>query len=247
MITKLFGGRHKRNALAAGVRVYAIGDIHGRADLLDDLLGKIRSDIADNPGARPILVFLGDYIDRGEQSPLVIDRLLELADSEMETVFLKGNHEVCLIRFLMDPVEHYSWLEWGGDETLRSYGLDRISARDPLDLAAALKNAMPARHLTFLQGLDVDFQSGDYYFVHAGLRPGVPLAEQSEHDKMWIRDEFHNTPENLRPDFTVVHGHQSSKKVIDKGWRVCVDTGAVWNDTLTAVVIEGDKRRFLST
>jgi len=106
---------------------------------------------------------------------------------------------------------------------------------------------MPKAHLAFLQSLIPHYQCGDFIFVHAGLKPGVSFTDQSERDKLWIREEFHKAPRNLRPAQTVIHGHTSARHVVDKGWRVCVDTGAVWTGALTAVVLEGNTRRFLTT
>ena len=233
-----------------GQRVYAIGDIHGCDCLLQTMLRQIARDARSRDHGNRVhwrIVLLGDYIDRGPDSRAVLERLCRLKLQRPETVFLKGNHEAALLDFLDDPVENMAWLEWGGEETLRSYGINPRAADDVEDLARSLRLAIPAHHLAFLKDLAVRFEFGDYIFVHAGLRPGVPLDEQTEYDQLWIRKEFHNARRNQRPENrVVVHGHQSAEKVIDKGWRICVDTGAVWTGTLTAAVLQDTSKRFVS-
>ena len=234
-----------RNAAAPdGKRIYAIGDIHGRADLLDELLAMIE---AEGGADSRRLIFLGDYVDRGPASKCVIERLTAIAEDHAETIFLKGNHEAIMLDFLVDPAEKMHWLEWGGEETLESYGVTHVLGRTGEELAADLSERLPGNHRAFLESLRLTHIEGDYVFVHAGLRPGVPLADQEEEDLLWIRKRFHDTPSKHRPDKVVVHGHQPIKKPIDAGWRIGVDTGACWSGVLTAVVLEETKRRFLST
>lgn len=245
MLNKLFGVREQNGAAApAGVRLYAIGDVHGRLDLLDELLAMIAGEPAD--GEKRI-IFLGDYIDRGPQSREVIERLVRLGADEPGSVFLRGNHEAVVLSFLEDPLRHADWLNWGGVETLESYGVARAAYRSPGDVRADFAGKLPPAHLRFLQGLDLSLTLGDYFFVHAGVKPGVALSEQEERDLLWIRGEFHNAPEDKRPDKVVVHGHHPIKKPLDAGWRIAVDTGACFAGSLTAVVLEGTTRRFLST
>ncbi|MEX0644907.1 MAG: metallophosphoesterase family protein, partial [Parvularculaceae bacterium] len=227
-----------------GLRLYAIGDIHGCADHLDSLLDKIAAEERASGPAQ--LIFLGDYVDRGPDSRGVIDRLLEIRRSRPQTIFLKGNHEAVFLDFLADPYEARDWLDWGGADTLASYGVEG-AARAPDDLADEMKSRLPADHLGFLEGLELMRAFGDYLFVHAGVRPGVPLAKQEERDLLWIRGEFHNAPPELRPDKIVVHGHHPMRKPLDAGWRIAVDTGACFGGKLTAVVLEGVSRRFLSS
>jgi serine/threonine protein phosphatase 1 len=245
MIGKLFQG--KPNASAAtpeGERLYAVGDIHGCAALLDALLEKINADAA---GKKRRLIFLGDYVDRGEDSKGVIDRLMAIRGREPETIFLKGNHEQAVLDFLEAPDRNEDWLHWGGDQTLESYGIGNIWQKTPAALAEALSRQMPDAHLEFLRSLDLWRILGDYAFVHAGFKPGVAIDDQSEQDCLWIRAEFHNAPPEGRPREVVVHGHHPVKKPQDHGWRIAVDTGAVWSDALTAVVLDGAARRFIST
>jgi serine/threonine protein phosphatase 1 len=244
MIHKLFSRNSNKAATPGGRRLYAVGDIHGCADLLDGLLALIRQDAAATPYQ---LVFLGDYVDRGPDSAGVLDRLVKISASTPDTIFLKGNHEAAMLDFLDAPRGNEEWLHWGGDKTLESYGLTKFWDREAEDVAIDLAKAMPAAHLSFLRGLRLYEEIGDYAFVHAGFRPGVPIKDQTEHDMLWIRGEFHNAPSENRPDKVVVHGHQPVRKPLDAGWRIDVDTGAVWSDALTAVALEGVTRRFIST
>ena len=244
MIGKLFQGKGAAAEAPAGERLYAVGDIHGCANLLDALLEKI--DAERSPAPRR-LVFLGDYVDRGEDSKRVLDRLLAIRAAEPGAIFLKGNHEQAILDFLDAPDRNEDWLHWGGDKTLESYGVGDIWRKAPADLAAALAAAMPDEHRSFLKSLELWRVLGGYVFVHAGFRPGVPLGEQKEEDCLWIRREFHDAPPEGRPTEVVVHGHHPVKKPLDLGWRIAVDTGAVWSDALTAVVLEGATRRFIST
>jgi serine/threonine protein phosphatase 1 len=244
MIGKLFGGGTPTSAAPAGERLYAIGDIHGCAGLLQLLLSRIAADSA--PGDYR-LIFLGDYVDRGPDSMAVIDRLIRLKRERPETVFLRGNHEQAMLDFLDDPGRNDGWLHWGGDKTLESYGVVDIWKKRARDLARELSAHLPAPHRAFLSSLDLWRVFGDYAFVHAGFRPGVPLDQQTEQDCLWIRADFHNAASDKRPDKVVVHGHHPVKKPLDAGWRIDVDTGAVWSDALTAVVLEGTTRRFIST
>ncbi|MDZ7627067.1 MAG: metallophosphoesterase family protein [Parvularculaceae bacterium] len=244
MIGKLFQGKPPAAAAPAGERLYAVGDIHGCAGLLTQLLVKIDADSGDH---KRRLVFLGDYVDRGEDSKAVIDTLLSIRSRAPETIFLRGNHEQAVLDFLEAPDRNEDWLHWGGDKTLESYGIENIWQQSPAALAQALAHRMPDAHLAFLKSLDLWRVLGDYAFVHAGFKPGVAMADQSEQDCLWIRAEFHNAPVEGRPKEVVVHGHHPVKKPLDLGWRIAVDTGAVWSDALTAVVLDGSARRFIST
>lgn len=228
-----------------GERFYAIGDIHGCAELLDRLLDSIAADAGDLNAAT--LVFLGDYVDRGPDSRGVIDRLCALKSGPVSAVFLKGNHEAYMIDVLEGRRSAAAWLDWGGLETLRSYGVEAGPADEPEAIADALRAALPSRHRAFLESLELTHVAGDYLFVHAGVRPGRPLSEQTEEDLLWIRGSFHRARRRDRPDHVVVHGHQPVDAPLDVGWRVDVDTGACWTGKLTAVALEGEARRFLST
>jgi serine/threonine protein phosphatase 1 len=241
MFPKIFTKKSTSRA-PDGARIYAVGDIHGCAGHLDRLLAEIRAE-EKRGGPKSQLIFLGDYVDRGLESRGVIDRLIAIGAERVGTVFLKGNHEAALLDFLQHPVENADWLEWGGAETVESYGVS--SGGEIVDIARALAEKIPGSHLQFFNALELWRRFGDYLFVHAGLRPGKPVEQQEERDLLWIRGDFHRTPPELRPKQVVVHGHQPLDKPLDAGWRIDVDTGACFNGRLTAVVLEGDTRRFL--
>ncbi len=245
MLDKIFAKSRKNTASTGGKRVYAIGDIHGCAAELETLLDLIASDAGDPSKAQ--LILLGDYVDRGPDSKGVIDRLVALKKAHPATVFLKGNHESAMLDFLSDPEDMLHWLDWGGEETLESYGVSSILGRPSEDLAAELVEKMPPAHLPFLNSLALMHREGDYLFVHAGVRPGVAIDDQDEEDLLWIRKRFHNAAPDERPDCVVVHGHQPLKNPLDAGWRIAVDTGACWTGKLTAVALEDERRRFIST
>ncbi len=234
---------HQNAAVPEGKRIYAVGDIHGRNDMLEELMRRISDDLAGAPGGQ--LIFLGDYVDRGGDSRGVIDRLLDLQKTWPDTVFLKGNHEEIMLEFLAEPEDLPHWLDWGGEETLESYGVDPIGGVKA-DLAQQWFAAAPKSHLNFLKSLKLTHIEGDYLFVHAGVRPGAPLEDQTAADLLWIRKRFHNATPEERPDYVVVHGHTPVSKPEDAGWRIGVDTGACYGGMLTAVVLEGTTRRFLS-
>ncbi|ADM09609.1 hypothetical protein PB2503_07769 [Parvularcula bermudensis HTCC2503] len=222
----------------------AIGDIHGRLDLLDRLLPKI-SEHLDGRAAR--LVFLGDYIDRGPDSAGVLDRLIGVRESFSDCVFLKGNHEEALLDFLAAPEEMASWLGWGGDATLLSYGLDTDEFEDIKALRDAFAAALPDDHFRFLLDLELFHRAAPYQFVHAGLNPDLPFDRQIERDLLWIRDRFFNANPKSFGDWVIVHGHTPVDAPDNLSWRINVDTGAVWSSQLTAVVLDGEDRRFLTS
>ncbi len=228
--------------------VYAIGDVHGRIDLLDNLIPQIIRDFESIENApKPKLIFLGDYIDRGPDSRSVIDRILDLS-TVFEVTALKGNHEDALLRFLEDPEFGPNWVEHGGAQTLAAYGV-RAPAPSESDAWASVRaqliENMPQRHVAFVFSLSAYVTIGDYLFVHAGVRPNVALKDQTVHDMMWIRRPF---LEAERPcDKVVVHGHTPAEEPFSGPWRIGVDTGAYASGVLTAVRLHGVDRRFLST
>jgi serine/threonine protein phosphatase 1 len=228
-----------------GVRVYAIGDIHGRVDLLDRVLNAIDSDMASVPIANTIEVFLGDYVDRGPDARPVLDRLIA-RDRTHKSVFLKGNHETFLAAFAMRPPILDDWQRIGGLETLMSYGLTpsmNADAVTQVNLAAALDQVMPLSHRRFLDDLKSSFTCGDYYFVHAGVRPGVPLAKQREQDLLWIRQEFLLCEDDFGK--IVVHGHTPVPRVEIRPNRINIDTGAYATGNLSCLVLEGSTVRLI--
>ena len=225
-------------------RVYAIGDIHGRLDLLERAIAAIRRDVeAQGPGA--LTITLGDYIDRGPASRGVLDRLA--ANPFLTSyVALKGNHEALLEAFLTDPKVGEHWRRLGGLETLHSYGVpvgDLLAGKNYEEAAGRLQFALPAEHMKFLRSLKTSLHHGKYFFCHAGVRPGIPLEYQNDDDLLWIRDGFLSS----KMDFgkIIVHGHTPTVEPEVLPNRINIDTGAFATGQLTCVVLDEDGHRFL--
>src|SRR4051812_3494791 len=190
-----------------GLRLYAVGDIHGRVDLLDGVLRRIDDDLQLRPVHRTVRVFLGDYVDRGRHSREVIDRLIALGD-RCEAHFLKGNHEKIFVDYIRNPAAFQSWRAIGGLETLASYGIScalNPGMEEQHRLWTELRAVLPPRHLAFFGQLEASFAVDDVFFVHAGVRPGVALDAQAEIDMIWIRDEFLRYSGAFEK--LIVHGH----------------------------------------
>ncbi|HUZ71778.1 MAG TPA: metallophosphoesterase family protein [Stellaceae bacterium] len=250
MIPRFFGARNPSEpAGPAGTRIYAIGDIHGRADLLRLLHGMIAADARRQPAPRNVAIYLGDYVDRGAQSRAVIDLLLESPLAGFEAVHLKGNHEDFMLRFLVDVSVGPNWLAFGGRETLESYGVDPPHAMAaPGELVRAqqeLNAVLPRAHCDFLRGLALLHEEGDYAFVHAGVKPGVALERQQAEDLLWIREPFLES----RAGFgrVIVHGHTITPVPDVRPNRIGIDTGAFMSGRLTCLVIDGTASSFLQT
>ncbi|HLH97121.1 MAG TPA: metallophosphoesterase family protein [Xanthobacteraceae bacterium] len=227
--------------MSEGTRLYAIGDVHGRSDLLEQLLDRLEAHLAARPVPRPILIFLGDYIDRGPDSRRVIDQLIRLKQRH-EVVYLRGNHERCLMEFLRNPSILATWLRWGGLYTLRSYGLEPknyLDSGEQEGLARSLELILRASgHFDFFDRLETSFTFGDFFFVHAGVRPGLPLDRQSETDLLEIRDVFLSSGSDFGK--IVVHGHTPVPEPDIRANRINIDTGAFATGRLTCLVIERD-------
>ncbi len=257
MLNKLFDRSRPPPSLSAGLTVYAIGDIHGRADLLDELLRAVSTDAATARKSRNLLVFLGDYVDRGPGSKAVIDRLLGLPPEGFDLICMLGNHEDMFLDFLEDPSGGEAWLANGGDATALSYGVD-VSAyfsaqsgdNDLKGLQQALAAAIPAEHKTFLRTLRSYHVEGDYFFSHAGLRPGIPVDRQDPHDLIWIRGTFLRSRKDHGK--VVVHGHSVTFEPTEypeasRLSRIGIDTGAYVTGRLTCLVLCGDQRKLIMT
>lgn len=231
------------------LRIYAVGDVHGRVDLLDGLLSLIEDDARGAPEPEKLIIFLGDLVDRGLHSPEVVDLVLSDRPTGLKKLCLKGNHEAALLDFLKDPSSGPSWCSYGGLETLYSYGVHdlpdikdvqgNIAARDVF-----AKN-LPPEHLSFFEGLPLSMTVGDYFFVHAGVRPGIPLNAQKEEDLIWIRSRFLDSDQDFGK--VVVHGHTISPRPEVRDNRIGIDTGAFATEVLTALVLYGDQQKFLHT
>lgn len=243
----------KTAAMQPGLRVYAIGDIHGRADLLDTLLDAIETDHAGRPPAGRLLIFLGDYVDRGPASREVVERLLALDPAGVKARFLSGNHEQMLLDFLGPAHFGERWIRNGGDMALASYGialqesreLDWSDPREVERLRRAVLDVMPESHLRFYTSLEAAIPLGGYFFVHAGVRPGVPLDRQKPQDLFWIRREFLDSIQDFGA--MVVHGHTPAPEPEVLPNRINIDTMAWKTGRLTAVGLEGSKQWFLAT
>src|SRR5947209_8460992 len=233
---------------ARGYRAYVVGDVHGRLDLLDQLLGEIDREIAQRPPRQTLLVFLGDLIDRGPTSAQVIDRLRNYRADGVRTVFLLGNHEEVLLRILDgDTSLIESWLRFGGAECLKSYGAHPRHVAALTDEAAIeeIRRAIPAEHVEFLRSFVDTCRFGDYLFVHAGIRPGVSIDQQLQSDLRWIREPF--LLDETDHGCVVVHGHTITPAVEERSNRIGIDTGAYRTGILTALAIEDERRWYLST
>lgn len=259
--------------------VYAIGDVHGSSGLLREILEGIRVDSEGRAARRRVLVFLGDYVNRGRDARAVVDLAIAPGLPEFEVVRLKGNNEDLVVRFLDgDLIVGAHWLDYGGIETMRHYGMEVSNpwARDPAELEALrwksetmadygvgsaaplggkanflarlrdeFESCLPPRHLQFFRSLGIAHREGDYYFVHAGIRPGVPLDAQRDLDCMWIRQSFLDS--DADHGVVVVHGHSVVREPEVRPNRIGIDTGAYLSGVLTCLVLEGSERTFLQT
>lgn len=234
-------------AVPAGQRVYAVGDIHGRLDLLDALLDEIERDDAARPGAETLLVFLGDLVDRGPDSRGVIERLLALKASGRTARFLLGNHDEVFLKAARGDVKALRFLiRIGGRETILSYGVstEEYQSSDFEDLARIFATRVPAEHIAFLSSFEDYIEIGDYLFVHAGIKPGVAIEEQSAADLRWIRGEFLRC--KTEHGKMVVHGHSISDEAEIRRNRIGIDTGAFASGRLTALGLEESDRWFIT-
>jgi serine/threonine protein phosphatase 1 len=232
-------------AVPEGVAVWAIGDVHGRMDLLKPLVDAILTDAAEMVAERKIVIFLGDYIDRGPDSRGVVQYLARLAtNKDVDWRFLKGNHEEAMIRFLLNGSGGSQWCEYGGDATLHSYGLRAPDMRHKPEawahLAADLSHRLTDPERNFLKNLELSVTFGDYFFAHAGARPGVPLDQQTPEDVMWIRRTFLES--DVAFERVVVHGHTPTAQVHSDRRRVGIDTKAYSSGRLTALRLIGAER-----
>ena len=233
---------------ASGYRAYVVGDVHGRLDLLEQLLARIDSELQSRPAGRTLLVFVGDLIDRGPSSAHVIERLRTYQREGIQPVFILGNHEEVLLRILRGESQLITkWRWFGGSECLQSYGVEpeQLAHLGDDEALAVVRGAIPKNHIQFLESFVDSCRFGDYLFVHAGIRPGIDLDQQTQSDLRWIREPF------LRDEsdhgFVVVHGHTISPEVQDHPNRIGIDTGAYRTGVLTALAIEGYDRWLIDT
>jgi len=255
MIGKLFSRRPaapaaRRSSTPPGTVIWAVGDVHGRLDLLEPLVEAVVADLAASTPARKILVFLGDYIDRGPDSRGVIDLLVRLKGrAGIETHFLRGNHEDRMEAFLTQPDLGPGWCDYGGREALMSWGVTppmlKTDTAAWVAACAALNAAVSDDQRAFLCDQESGLVIGDYFFAHAGARPGVALARQNPQDLMWMRGAFLDHPAPFEQ--VVVHGHTPSQTVHADHRRIGIDTGGYATGVLTALRLEDEAREVLQT
>ncbi len=235
-------------SLTEHTRIYCIGDIHGRDDLLAELHDKILLDAKAYSGKK-IIIYLGDYIDRGLHSKEVVDLLINYSLKDFQSIFLRGNHEQILLDFLsLDPSIVLQWFKFGGQATFLSYGVSVSGipvGKKIKKLQADFAKRLPDEHLSFFKQSAYYYEHGDYFFVHAGVKPNISLEKQLPADMMWIRDEFLSS--TFLFDKMIVHGHSIIDQPEQKYNRIAIDTGAFISGRLTCLVLEGTMRRFLQT
>ncbi len=249
MLGRLLGRGTARGGKAGHVpqvdkseRIYAVGDVHGRIDLLKAMLKRLAVDILEQEGdgRTPRIIFLGDYVDRGDNSREVVETLMACkgSDPEKRMNFLIGNHEVALLNFLKDPVGKCDWLGYGGLQTLSSYGVSLPATHDGEELRRVAKNLRGAMgsHIAFLLGFKRYIRSGDVVFAHAGIEPWVALEDQEDKALLWGRSSFIEL--GGQPGLRVVHGHYDAIEPVQTPARVCVDTGAYYSGKLTAIRLD---------
>jgi serine/threonine protein phosphatase 1 len=254
MISRLF----KRAAVSrpidtasvpTGQRIYAIGDIHGRNDLFMQLLEQIEADDAARGAAQTQIILLGDLVDRGPDSAGVIETAMALKSRRPNTAYLMGNHEEVFVAACRkrDTKTLRFFIRIGGEATIMSYPISRSEylALDMEQLCARLATLIPEQHLAFLESFDDQIIIGDYAFVHAGIRPGVPLAQQKASDLRWIRDEFVAQRGDLEK--VIIYGHTIYDDADERGSRIGIDTGAYESGKLTAIGLQGGDRWYLQT
>ena len=247
----MFGMSRSRSATPrgpTGQRAYVVGDVHGRLDLLEQLLDQIHRDLEARRPDKVLVAFLGDLIDRGPSSAQVVERLRTYRHDGVRPIFLLGNHEEVLLRLVRGETDLISgWLKFGGAQCLESYGADpfAIASAPPETALASIRQAIPAGHVEFLRSFADTCRFGDYLFVHAGIRPGVALDQQRQSDLRWIREPF--LLDDSDHGFVVVHGHTITNGTDERPNRIGIDTGAYRTGTLTALAIEDDQRWYLDT
>ena len=240
--------RQQGPAGARGWRAYVVGDVHGRLDLLDQLLEKIHGELRRKPTRKALLVFVGDLIDRGPGSAQVVERLRTYQHPRVTPMFLLGNHEEVLLRILRGEADLIEkWCRFGGAECMASYGVDPAALKraSDADALAMVRAAVPAKHVAFIESFNDSCRFGDYVFVHAGIRPGIELDQQRQTDLRWIREPF--LYDDTDHGFIVVHGHTISAEPEMLANRIGIDTGAYRSGVLTALAIDGTDTWLIDT
>lgn len=238
------GHQSPAHRIPEGVCVYAVGDIHGRADLIAELHERIQEDSKKSGRRKNVVVYLGDYVDRGPGVREAVDEVISGLPGAFEKVYLMGNHEQILLEFLEDSSVYGFWAGLGGSATLLSYGVSAFNnERRAEEARRELAGAMPEKHLEFLKNLRLSYRIGDYLFVHAGIRPGMDVEKQAVCDLLWVRDDFLLSEKDH--GFRVVHGHTVAGGVQECFNRLGVDTGAYATGVLTCGVLENSGVRYI--
>lgn len=233
-----------------GYRIYAIGDIHGCLDELVEMQSRIVADLVENPHPKPLVIYLGDYMDRGPECRAVLENLMAADTAMLPARFLYGNHDNYIKLFITEPLElhgcNYHWLEqiMGGQQTLASFGVHGAEVSNAKASSEAFAKAIPKTHYDWLQACERSVHIGGYFFVHAGVDPARALDDQTEYDLIWIRKPFLES--NADFGAVVVHGHTPVKEVENHGNRIAVDTGAVFGRKLSCLVLEDDAQEILT-
>ncbi|MDX8439430.1 metallophosphoesterase [Mesorhizobium australafricanum] len=234
-----------------GMRLYAIGDVHGRHDLLAAMHRHIESELEYAPASDWRIIHLGDYVDRGPDSKSVIDFLIEAKKRDPRNIMLAGNHDIGMLEFLADAEPDGLFMNYGGVQTAQSYGVDLTRDMHWFGKAEAiarghmaLVKAVPRSHVDFLRSLTFSVTFGDFFFCHAGVRPGVPLDHQNQQDLIWIRDAFHDHSGLFSK--VIVHGHTPVAEADVQANRVNVDTLAWKSGMLSALAVTGGDKRILT-
>ena len=249
LLRHFFGSDPDATCVPRGQRIYAFGDIHGRADLFAALIQAVEREDGSLPPAQTTVILLGDLVDRGPDSAGVIDTAMALRGQGRTVRYLMGNHEEVFLKACRerDTKTLRFFLKIGGDATLQSYPITRAEyiELDIEQLAERLETLVPEEHLAFLESFEDMIVLGDFAFVHAGIRPGVPLSEQRKSDLRWIRDEFVGQRGDLEK--VIVYGHTIYDDIDERGSRIGIDTGAYASGKLTAIGLEGGERWYLQT
>jgi serine/threonine protein phosphatase 1 len=244
------GGMLRARAPAGpkGQRAYVVGDVHGRLDLLEEMLERIEDDVRNRKRATTTIIFLGDYVDRGPQSAEVVERLCTFRPDFARVLCIMGNHEEVMLRVLRGEFDLFvDWLRFGGAECLRSYGLDPVQLRRtrPARALELIAQAIPDHHVDFLKNCVDSVSFGSYLLVHAGIRPGVALADQTQRDMRWIRQPFLDDERDFGQ--VIVHGHTIVPEVEQRSNRIALDTGAYRTGLLSALALEEGERWLIQT
>nr|WP_321445974.1 metallophosphoesterase [uncultured Cohaesibacter sp.] len=241
------GGRARLSLPVAPDHIFAIGDVHGCLDVQQKMEARILEVCADLTGTKLIL-YLGDLVDRGDESKSVLDHCLSALPATIERLSLCGNHDQAFLDFINHPDLDAHWLDWGGRETLLSYGIDcdklRAEGGTEADLTAAMEAHIPPEHIAYLKALPLSLTIPEAHFVHAGLRVGVPIGAQEEVDMLWIRDDF--LVKEQASDRLVVHGHSPAPMPRMGKGRIGIDTKAVGGGPLTCLHLHQGKHRFMT-